>query len=150
MDKNELIKSVSIVLFNSNLIFTKESFEKELTSQMEKVNYSLNHDTFEKLVEELIQKDYLVKDDKCLIKSTGLFENNKNKQTDLLACLIKEYADSFDVNYIHDEFVKKVTHTEMLSANQNEIVEYAYKMIKNYLIKNNFAKINTIKNQFEF
>lgn len=149
MDKKELLNKVFNLLYKSNLVFSKDDFQKELQNEMREINFELAQETFEALVKELVQKNYLIKDEKNLIKSKQLLKNDKNKQTDYLTYLIREYAESFDINFIHDEFAENIKQNELITSNYIDFIEYSYDVIKQYIIDKKFAKINTVKNQFE-
>jgi len=149
MDKKELLSIIFNLLYKSNLVFTKQSFKKELDEEMKAIKFEIAEGTFNALVKELTQKDYLIQDEKNLIKSTQLLKNDKNKQTDYLSYLISEYSESFDIDYIHDEFFENIMKNELPSANYVEFIEHSYKVIKEYLVDKNFVKINTVKNKFE-
>ena len=149
MDKKELLSIIFNLLYKSNLVFTKQSFKKELDEEMKAIKFEIAEGTFNALVKELTQKDYLIQDEKNLIKSTQLLKNDKNKQTDYLSYLISEYSESFDIDYIHDEFFGNIMKNELPSANYVEFIEHSYEVIKEYLVDKKFVKINTVKNQFE-
>ena len=149
MDKKELIKKLFDELHQSNLIFTKDSFQKSLNRSLSESGFELTENTFHSLIKELVQKDFLIQDENNLIKSRELLRHDANKQTEYLYYLIGEYSEGFDADYIHDEYTDNIVKNELTSAQYTEVIEHSYEVIKEYLLDKKFVKLNTNTNQFE-
>jgi len=149
MEKKILLDKIFNVLYNSNLVFTKQNLQDEINESLSADRVEIGKVALDRIIKSLLKKGYIYEDEDTLIKDSKLLKSEKNKQCLAFKNIVKDYGDDFDADYIKDEFIKFIKQTELTPALYEDVMSLAFDEIKDSLVEKNKITYNSNRNQIE-
>lgn len=131
MEKKIITNATFQSLFDSNLVFDKDTFKSTLNYLLLEHDLELHEKTVQELLKTLETKGYLIQEENLFIKTNKTLAKPSNKQHILFSDLLDEYQKEFDLSYIKNQYEKIIKSQEQTSSEHLELIENSFNFFVN-------------------